>query len=295
MADDGRITCGTFQVGTFAVGTFQADQVGGFPPRRGRQRGFEWDRDWRRAAAERGAIDQSGEPSFLPADLAGRVYGYSAANPETLTIVSDAISQIDDNGAGSISLTQGTAASRPTLANAPNGNVGILSDGVDDVMVASSVAIGATDCTMMMVCTPLNVTQTAVSPVNMRLSFENQARLVQNTTGLTCFRNDAGAGTDCNLVIGGFFAVGSTNYVIFRSRLAAAGVSRARSSAGLTNTAVAPDTFGAVDNLTFFAQPNASNPWGGFLHEAHYWSRFLTDDETDQLEAYIQGAWTIGA
>jgi hypothetical protein len=295
MADDGRITCGTFPVGTFAVDRFRADQEGGFPPRRGRQRGFEWDRDWRRSAAERGAIANSGEPTALnvPADVPGRLWGYSAADSATHTIVGGFLTEIADNGGGLVPLTQATAGAQPTIATTPNGNVGILSDGVDDRMT-SSLTIPAGEQTLVFVASSANVAATGRDLCRVRLGTANEMSFRQNLTDLACFRN-AKSGGDLTITVPGFFSANNiANYGIFRFRLQGA-PSFVRHRDGEEVGGTAPTTVeDPLDNFAFLANANGSASFPGYVHECHYWPRFLDDDEVDFLATFFEANWTIG-
>lgn len=244
--------------------------------------------------------------TFSPLSIANCELWLDAANTDSVTLVSSAVSQWNDLSGNNRHATQGTANNRPTYADSVNGKKVLTFDGTNDSLItglASATISGYV--TMFCVCRPTsswtaasNGTSNNKTPLFARNADASSSwgmvlQWQTSNTGGRLSLNYQWRGIGFNYSTGPRVSLGALQVLAVRLS-ASDSDQRASGSSSQYPATLTSGTGGASDRyLTVGEDPTQSRYWSDYVAEVIVYSRSLAASEVLSVESYLINKWGI--
>lgn len=231
--------------------------------------------------------------AFEPTDLSDLELWLDASDASTITESSGVVSAWDDLSTNGKDLDQGTSGNRPSTSTV-NSNDSIDFDGSNDHLddTGASPSLTGDQFTLAVVFTPTSVTGDNNQFVHCRSAgFADVIRAGRDGDDLVVTIGSGVPPNSLTMTIANILAVDETRWVIIRCDEAA--TSDLLTDEGDTATGTGPTTIAVQTRVSVGGRDNAAQLWTGHVHEVIYYNQVLSSGDRDDLEAYLDGKWTL--
>lgn len=238
---------------------------------------------------------EGGAVAFSPTDISGllkwhndtSLFWQDSARTTPVTANNDPIGSWDDLSGNGRHAIQATAGLRPLYkTGAQNGRVGVLYDGVDDVLTTAAVSYGAFTMFAAIKMTTANMLFGHNTAGDEDYQYRNGSSIEVNRSATKSAANvDAGAGW-----------MDGTYIIVHRFDGTHAGHSVRRNGAALAVTDVSagnPGTGASSGTLAIGARSDGSLTSAGHVLEIGFYDASLSAGNTTSIETYLNSRWAV--